>query len=179
MPYRTQTKEAQKNWKGHIALPHWEAEHSGTQQHFQVAFPPWYKHCNLNTEHQGTYCGRWHTMWRSICLLSKHFTKPIVLWQYKRQFWRNSTGYGHQHDLKSAIWYRSLNYLALSATRKVWWDGKGCHACKVMLLMYGKCCFGVWENLWHNVPSHLVSKEHQHIPSCDTDAHCSQQIAEM
>jgi hypothetical protein len=44
---------------------------------------------------------------------------------------------------------------------------QGQHAHRTVLLLYAKCCFGVWEYLWHDVPSHSVSKEHQHLPSCD------------
>jgi hypothetical protein len=41
-------------------------------------------------------CARWRTASRTLCLLSKHFTKPVVLWQYKHSFGGNSTRGGQR-----------------------------------------------------------------------------------
>jgi hypothetical protein len=49
-------------------------------------------------------------------------------------------------------------------TRKLWWD--------FHMLVYMKCCFSIQENKWHDVPSHLLSKEHWHTPSCNRIWHC-------
>jgi len=52
-----------------------------------------YKYQDFAAE-KTAHCARWHTMWRSMCLLTKHFTKPKILWvqrQFQRKFRRWQT----------------------------------------------------------------------------------------
>jgi hypothetical protein len=48
-----------------------------------------------------------------LCLLSKHFTKSVVLWQYKDSFPGNSTWDRHQQD-------HSVTHLVLMFTTAMW-----------------------------------------------------------
>jgi len=65
------------------------------------------------------HCARWHAAWRSVCLLSKCFIKPVVLWQYKDSFGGNWTDNTHQKGIQSVTWYKS--YLVVFAKTNVWW----------------------------------------------------------
>jgi hypothetical protein len=106
---------------------------------------------------------RWPTAWRSVRLLSKHFTKPVVLYSGKTVRRKCNM---RQIPARSAV-SRLVQKLELTVSVCDKKKGTGQHAPRTMLLVYAKRCFRVRENLWHDVSSHSVSKEHQHTPLSD------------
>jgi hypothetical protein len=89
-----------------------------------------------NSAHYARWC---RTAWRSLCLVSKQFTKPAALWQCKDSLGENSTCDRHQQDVQSAVCYRSLNQLAVSATTRTWRQ-RSAHTHTHTHTHTGQCC---------------------------------------
>jgi len=94
----------------------------------------------------------------------KIFYQTISFVTVQRQFWRKFSRW--QAPAVFAI-IDLVQKLVSATTKKVWLEGTGQQAYRTVLLVNAECCFRIQENLWHDVPSHSVSKEWQYTPSCD------------